>query len=393
MVLKFLCGIGILLGTLLPGMSFGQVVPRLVFVDRSVGVVNLDNEVLAAVARQNWNDEDWNQAFSVYTWHSHQNQIHQPLAGNYRVEGRVVYFTPLFPFVAGEAYYAALDYGMILKKSGGVPIADKSYEPREIIDLVFAIPTSPTSPTFVEVVYPASDTLPANLLRMYIHFSAPMSMGEAYQHIQLQDERGYIVEKSFLIVDQELWDADRRRFTLLFDPGRIKRGIQSNLDLGMPLHDGHVYTLVVDSTWRDENGNALSNNFEKKMVVTASVREKLSNQDWKIMEPEVSTKSPLLVQFPKPLDHALALRYIVVTDAFNNIIQGKSGMTNGDRTWTFYPDKPWSAGHYTLQIAPYLEDPAGNNFNNPFDVDLSVAKRVNSDEPIVMSFEVKLEMN
>ncbi len=115
---------------------------------------------------------------------------------------------------------------------------------------------------------------------------------------------GDIVEKPFLIVDQELWDADRRRFTLLFDPGRIKRGIQSNLDLGMPLQDGHVYRLVVDSAWRDENGNALSRNYEKRIVVTAPAREKLSNQDWKIMEPEASSKSPLVVQFPKPLDHA-----------------------------------------------------------------------------------------
>ena len=101
----------------------------------------------------------------------------------------------------------------------------------------------------------------------------------------------------------------------------------------------------------------------------------------------------MVVQFPKPLDHALALKYIVVTDAFNNIIPGKSAVTNGDRTWKFYPDKPWTAGHYTLQISPYLEDPAGNNFNNAFDVDLSVSRRVNSDEPIVMSFVAKNEMN
>ncbi len=393
MVLKFLCGIGIIFGTLLPGMSFGQVGPRLVFVDRSVSVVNMNNDVLAAIVLQNWNDEDWNETFRIYTWHAHQHQIRQSLAGHYHVEGMVVYFTPLFPFAGGETYYAVLDYGRLWKKSRGLPVGDKSNENRESLDLIFAIPASPTSPTFVEVVYPASDTLPANLLRMYIHFSAPMSTGEAYQHIQLQDERGHIVEKSFLIVDQELWDADRRRFTLLFDPGRIKRGIQSNLDLGMPLQAGHVYRLVVNSAWRDENGNALSGNYEKRIVVTAPAREQLSNEDWKIFEPEASSKSPLVVQFPKPLDHALALKYIVVTDAFNNIFQGKFRMTNGDRTWTFHPDKPWTAGHYTLQISPYLEDPAGNNFNNAFDVDLSVAKRVNSDEPIVVPFVVKQELN
>ncbi len=84
MVLRFFCGFGLLmLGTLLPVMSFGQDGPSLVFADRSVRVVNLDNDVLAAIVRQNWNDEDWNETFRIYTWHAHQNQIHQPLAGHY----------------------------------------------------------------------------------------------------------------------------------------------------------------------------------------------------------------------------------------------------------------------------------------------------------------------
>ena len=68
-------------------------------------------------------------------------------------------------------------------------------------------------------------------------------------------------------------------------------------------------------------------NMKKESSVTAPAREKLSNNDWKIFEPEASSKGPLVVQFPKPLDHVLALKYIVVTDAFNNIIQGKSRLT------------------------------------------------------------------
>lgn len=393
MVLRFLCNIGILLGSLLPGVSLGQVEPKLAFAERSVRVINLNNDVLAAIVRQGWDNDVWNQAFRIYTWNAHQNQIDQPLAGDYYVEARVVYFTPLFAFAAGETYYATFDYALMLNKSRCCPVVDKSYDRLEKMELTFTIPASLPSPTSIDTIYPAGDTLPANLLRMYIHFSAPMSPGEAYQHIQLKDENGNIVEKPFLIVDQELWDADRRRFTLLFDPGRIKRGIKSNLDLGMPLQEGHVYRLVVDSTWRDDNGNALSNTFKKKIVVITPDREKLSNQNWKIIEPEASSKSPLVVQFPKSLDHALALKYIIVTDAFNNIIQGKSELTGDDQFWTFYPDKTWTSGNYTLQISPYLEDPAGNNFNQAFDVDLSVAKRVTSDEPIVMPFMIKQEMN
>ena len=96
--------------------------PKLQFADQSVKVVNLDKDVLTTIVRQNWRDEDWSEAFRIYTWHAHQNQIHQPLAGHYHVEGMVVYFTPLFPFAAGETYYAELDYGRILKKSGGLPV-------------------------------------------------------------------------------------------------------------------------------------------------------------------------------------------------------------------------------------------------------------------------------
>jgi hypothetical protein len=381
-----------LMGSLLPMATYCQVAPKLVLADQSVRAINLDKDVLATIISQNWRNEDWSEVFRIYTWHAHKNQIPQPLAGHYHVDGVVVYFTPLFPFAAGETYFGELDYGRLWKKSGGLPVGNKSYENRENIELVFSIPDSIVPRTFVEAIYPTSDTLPANLLRMYVYFSAPMSMGEAYEHIQLKDEIGNIVGKAFLIVDQELWDTERRRFTLLFDPGRIKRGIQSNIDLGMPLQSGHSYSLVINSAWQDEHGNSLLSNYEKKMVVGDARREKLSKQNWAITEPEASSRNPLVVRFDKPLDHTLALKYIVVADSFSNIIVGKTEMKD-DRTWTFYPNSPWNAGNYSLQISPYLEDPAGNNFNNPFDVDLSVAKRVNSEEPVIIPFIVRQEMN
>ena len=148
-----------------------------------------------------------------------------------------------------------------------------------------------------------------------------------------------------------------------------------------------------NQSFQSRLGFSLSSVYEKRIVVAAPEREKLSIQEWRIIAPDASSKTPLVLQFPKALDHALALKYIVVTDSFNNVMQGKTMMEDDDRTWVFYPDKPWTGGNYALQISPYLEDPAGNNFNNPFDVDLSVAKRVDSEEPIVISFVVKAEMN
>jgi hypothetical protein len=49
-----------------------------------------------------------------------------------------------------------------------------------------------------------------------------------------------------------------------------------------------------------------------------------TSKDWRIFGPEASSKSPLVVQFPKPLDHALALN-TCHNRAFNNIIQENLG--------------------------------------------------------------------
>ena len=74
-------------------------------------------------------------------------------------------------------------------------------------------------------VYPSADRLPENQLKFYLHFSAPMSQGDCYRHIKLLDARGKAVDLPFLELDQELWDPTGTRFTLFFDPWRIKRAI------------------------------------------------------------------------------------------------------------------------------------------------------------------------
>ena len=43
----------------------------------------------------------------------------------------------------------------------------------------------------------------------------------------------------------------------------------------------------------------------------------------------------------------------------------------GERVWTFTPERPWSAGRYTLRVAGELEDVAGNSLRRLFDTDLT----------------------
>ena len=78
----------------------------------------------------------------------------------------------------------------MLANDANAKIADLSLE--------FATPEQPsTPPAEVTHIYPSSDRLPENLLRFYIHFSTPMSRGEAYRHIHLRDADGRELEGRF----------------------------------------------------------------------------------------------------------------------------------------------------------------------------------------------------
>ena len=70
----------------------------------------------------------------------------------------------------------------------------------------------------------------------------------------------------FVELEQELWNRDQTRLTLLFDPGRIKRGVKPNVDMGPVLLEGHRYTLVIDRDLKDANGAPLA----KRLSVTSS---------------------------------------------------------------------------------------------------------------------------
>ena len=108
----------------------------------------------------------------------------------------------------------------------------------EVTELFVAPRGKPLSsaPT-VKAIYPSSDVLPENLLKFYIHFSAPMSRGEAYTRIHLM-QAGVEVPDPFLELGEELWDIEQTRFTLFIHPGRIKRGVKPREDSGLPMTDG-----------------------------------------------------------------------------------------------------------------------------------------------------------
>ena len=169
-----------------------------------------------------------------------------PLWGSYRVADDLIRFEPRFPLEPGMSYEAEFDpvrlhdVARALTPPGGIAIGQPGSTTRLIAH--YSPPKKPAqSTTQVAEIYPSRDLLPENLLRFTIFFSAPMSRGEAYRRIKLLDlARARRVDAPFLELDEELWSPDGTRFTLVFDPGRIKRGLKPREEVGPVLEAGQV---------------------------------------------------------------------------------------------------------------------------------------------------------
>ena len=198
-----------------------------------------------------------------------------------------------------------------------------------------------------------------------------MSRGEAYTHIRLLDAAGRAVADPFLELNEELWSGDGRRFTLLFDPGRMKRGLKPREEVGPVLEAGKSYTLVIDHRWPDAQGCLLARDFRKSFRAGPPDQESPSPRDWRIQTPAAGTRHPLEVELSEPLDSALARRLIVVRDGQNRIVQGVVRLERAESLWRFTPDEAWTARAYSLDVGTDLEDLAGNAVGRPFEVNLA----------------------
>jgi hypothetical protein len=268
------------------------------------------------------------------------------MQGIYSAGPEAIEFRPLYSFESGISYRA-------------------SFGPAKISSVLRVPPRQQARTTVVRQIYPTADVLPQNLLKFYLHFSAPMSRGQIYDHIHLLDQQGQPVELPFLEIDEELWNNDMTRLTLFLDPGRIKRGVRPLEEVGPALLPEKDYTLVIDDSWQDAHGAALKEPFRKKFRVTPPDRESPEPSAWKITVPKSNTREALAITFTDPMDEALALRMISVRS-----VTGQKSLEDHETKWLFRPENPWKAGRYEIAVQSTIEDLAGNNIGKPFEVDL-----------------------
>ena len=229
---------------------------------------------------------------------------------------------------------------------------------------VFDGPPTPSNPlTRVARIYPSTGVLPSNALRLYIYFSAPISRGEVCRSIQLIDlATNRPVDIAFLELEQELWDQNNQRLTLLFDPGRIKRGLVPTTTIGPAIVEGQRYQLAMDREWHDARGVRLVENAAKVFRSGPSDRIPPEPKTWRVTAPSASTMEPLVIVFPKPMDVVLLRRMIGIFDAATaREVEGTIEVAGNESEWRFIPHQPWKAGSYRITADNTLEDIAGTS--------------------------------
>lgn len=264
----------------------------------------------------------------------------------------------MFPLDPGRPYTAVFD-------PSAVPGNPLHAVPK--ISRVVSIPAGAASaPVTVATVYPTASTVPANLLRMYLEFSGPMGSRGGQDYIVIKDARGQEISDALLPLDTALWNPEHTRFTVLFDPGRVKRGILPNRRMGRPLTPGKTFTLIVRAGWPDAHGVPMAATFQREYHVGPPIERGLDPRSWTVTPPAAGSREPLAVEFPWPLDRALLQRALTVTRG-DTPVAGDVTVPSGERRWIFTPRGAWQAGDHALVAQPELEDVAGNRVGHAFE--------------------------
>lgn len=278
-------------------------------------------------------------------------------------------FHPTLPLLSGETYSAEWR-----TQTGEMSRAHFRVMPDSLANApeVTLFPTAP---------------LPANALKIYLHFTQPMEQGVFLERLRLLDATGVEVIGPFR--ETELWSPDGKRLTVWFHPGRQKTGVNLNTDEGPVLRPDSLYTFVISQTWRNTSGIPLQADRQFSFRTIEADHECPAMERWQIRAPHPGTLEPLKIVFDEPLDDAMLMDAIRVTsgDSAKQIPLAVRILEHG-RVWQGRPNAPWQAGDYAYAVNPDLEDLAGNSLAKPFEVDLAAKQNAQSSQPLSKTFRI-----
>lgn len=328
--------------------TLAQSTPDLILPKEPDGVIQWNVSVFSRVNRANLSYDE----LAVFVTHASGENSPIPVQGIFSENADYLIFTPYYPLEKGLTYTVRtkdLDTGKYFNS----PFVLESIEKRDVAELLH--------------IFPSAEELPENLLRFYFYFNTPMRKEEALKHIHLVDSEGNTDTHAFMQFKQELWSPGGKRLTLLFDPGRIKRGVSTNLVLGPSLIEGNIYQLSISGDWQDVYGQKLGANVTKTFRVEAAYRTVIDISSWNVNEPEAESTQLLTLQLDRIMDHALVQSMIQIKTKENQNVQGSWEISESESVLHFTPVEKWQKGNYEIVLDSGFEDVAGNNLNSLLD--------------------------
>ena len=238
----------------------------------------------------------------------------------------------------------------------------------------------------VVTVFPSSDTLPENTLRMYLQFSEPMKTINNLEKIKLLDQNGQEVKGAIFNNVYELWDPSQTQLTLIFDPARVKTGLRANERLGRALKPGLSYRLKIEDLETIHHQKITP--YEREFYVDLADSTRPNTRNWKVQTPDAGTSAPLKVSLAETADWMSLNHSIMVIDEGENQIEGTIEIGRNEKDWFFTPKKKWKLGTYLVVINARFADPSGNNLNGLFDHPEGALRFKSEDEVVKIPFSI-----
>ncbi|MCK5442664.1 MAG: hypothetical protein KAJ23_12310, partial [Maribacter sp.] len=261
-----------------------------------------------------------------------ENELETPILGSLVHLGTKEYsFIPLVPFTEDQNYTIS-ERGRTI--GAFRVLGDRSKTAPEIL-----------------AIYPSTDTVPENLLKVYLQFSEPMQeVGHVLDFIKVIDKTEGVEKKIFLEMESELWNREHDLLTLWLDPGRIKTDLIPNREQGLPILNGHKYSVHIDNSWRSAKGRQLKRSFNKSLVVTQRDHNKPTIKDWKLTIPNADSRKALKLLFSEPMDAILSTETLSIYEDSQNFIAGNFKISQGEKEMSFTPRDRWKKGVYKIHV-------------------------------------------
>ena len=288
-----------------------------------------------------------------------------PVIGEHNTRDGHSVFTPAVPFERGSEYVVTTSS-------------------RAMYSFLVPADTTQRAPALTGS-FPSCDTVPSNLLKMYLQFSEPMMEGRSSQFVQLFDAvTGDTLNSAFLDLQPELWNEDGTILTLWLDPGRIKQDLIPNKKLGVVLNDSRRYTLKVARGWRSKNGLPIEREFNR--TFTASKRD-VAKPNFKLWSVSAA-RTEVRIEFNESLDWSLINSCFSIWSG-DQEIEALTIAELCETSLTILPPIVMQPGDYSLNIESRLEDLAGNNLNRLFETDVTNESKVSQKKDVyTISFRV-----